>query len=186
MGHYIAARHKGLNVGVPTFIPFIGAWVELKDKPMNVETEAYIAMAGPLVGTIGALACYFLSRQFDSGLLLALAYSGCFLNLFNLIPLAPFDGGRISSVLTPRMWLIGAPLLIALFVWRPSPLLIVMAILAAPQVMKAFRYDPKAPENAVYYASTLETKLSYGALYLGLAAFLAVMTYDLRPPVGTT
>ena len=76
-----------------------------------------------------------------------MAYAGFFLNLFNLIPLSPFDGGRITAVLSPRVWLAGVPLLIALFVWRPSPLLILMAVMAAPQVMKAFRYDPAAPEN---------------------------------------
>src|ERR1700760_4150213 len=59
MGHFVAARQKGLEVGAPTFIPFFGAWISLKDQPMNVETEAYVAFAGPLVGTVGALGCYF-------------------------------------------------------------------------------------------------------------------------------
>lgn len=184
MGHFLAARQKGLDVGLPTFIPFVGAWVALKDTPMNVETEAYVAFAGPLFGTAGALLCYFLARSYNSHLLLALSYSGFFLNLFNLIPLSPFDGGRITAILSPRMWLIGAPILVALFVWRPSPLLIVMALLAAPQVMKAFRYDPHAPENAAYYASTFESKLSYGALYIGLAGYLAIMSYDVNAMLG--
>src|SRR5215467_12185116 len=137
MGHFVAARQRGLNVGLPTFIPFVGAWIQLKDQPMNAETEAYVGFAGPLVGSMGALACYFLARNFDSRLLLALSYSGFFLNLFNLIPLSPFDGGRITAVLSPRIWLAGVPILIALFFWRPSPLLILMALLAAPQVMRA-------------------------------------------------
>jgi Zn-dependent protease len=180
MGHFAAARRKGLDVGLPTFIPFVGAWVALKDKPMSVETEAYIGFAGPLVGTLGALACYFLARDFDNRLLLALAYSGFFLNLFNLIPLSPFDGGRITAILSPRMWLFGVPILLGLFLWRPSPLLVVMALLAAPQVMKAFRYDPAAPENASYYASSLEAKIIYASFYLGLAAFLAIMAYNVN------
>src|SRR5216684_5102413 len=49
MGHYVAARQRGLNVGAPMFIPFVGAWIELKQQPVNVETEAYVAIAGPLV-----------------------------------------------------------------------------------------------------------------------------------------
>jgi Zn-dependent protease len=184
MGHFLAARQKGLNVGLPTFIPFVGAWIQLKDQPMNAETEAYVGFAGPLVGSIGALACYFLAREFDSRLLLALSYAGFFINLFNLIPLSPFDGGRITAVLSPRVWLIGAPILLALFLWRPSPLLVMMAIIAAPQVMRAFRYNPAAPENAAYYATSFETKLTYGASYLGLAAFLAVMSYDVKAMLG--
>ena len=139
MGHYVAARRRGLDVGAPTFIPFVGAWVSLKDLPHDAETEAYIGIAGPLIGSLGALVCYFAARETGSTLLLALAYSGFFLNLFNLIPLSPFDGGRITAVLSPRLWLLGAPMLVGLFLWRPSPLLILMAILAAPQVMQAIR-----------------------------------------------
>src|SRR3954470_23300990 len=105
MGHYIAAKQRGLNVGAPTFIPFVGAWIQLKDQPHNAETEAYVGLAGPLAGTFGALACYFFGREHQSSLLLALAYAGFFLNLFNLIPLSPFDGGRISDVISPKLWL---------------------------------------------------------------------------------
>lgn len=81
MGHFIAARARGLEVGALTFIPFVGAWIQLKDQPHDAETEAYIGMAGPLVGSFGALACYWMGRETGSTLLLALAYSGFFLNL---------------------------------------------------------------------------------------------------------
>src|SRR6478609_627221 len=55
MGHYLAAKQRGLNVGAPTFIPFVGAWIELKDQPLNVETEAYVGFASPIVGSVAAL-----------------------------------------------------------------------------------------------------------------------------------
>jgi Zn-dependent protease len=180
MGHFIAARQRGLDVGAPTFIPFVGAWIALKDMPHDVETEAYIGVAGPLAGTAGALACYFFARTYDSNLLLALSYAGFFINLFNLIPLSPFDGGRITAVLSPRVWLVGVPILVALFFWRPSPMLILVALLAVPHVWKAFTYDAAAPENVAYYSVSAETKLTYGALYVGLAAYLAVMSYDVH------
>ena len=179
MGHYVAARHRGLNVGLPTFIPFVGAWVELKDLPHDAETEAYVGMAGPLVGSAGALACFYLARDLGSSLLLALAYSGFFLNLFNLIPLAPFDGGRITAAISPRLWLLGAPLLVALFFYSPSPLLILMAVLALPNVVKAWR-GLRTPEEQSYYTVHAETRVSYAALYLGLAAFLAIMCEQLH------
>jgi Zn-dependent protease len=179
MGHYLAARRRGLEVGAPTFIPFVGAWVSLKDLPHDAETEAYIGIAGPLIGSLGALACYFAARETGSALLLALAYAGFFLNLFNLIPLSPFDGGRISAALSPRLWLLGAPMLVGLFLWRPSPLLILMAILAAPQVLQAIR-GFRSPEQQAYYAVDAETRLTYGLLYLGLAAFLAIMCHALH------
>jgi Zn-dependent protease len=178
MGHYVAARQRGLDVGAPTFIPFVGAWIQLKQMPHDAETEAYVGIAGPLAGTLAALATYFLAREHDSSLLLAIAYAGFFLNLFNLIPLSPFDGGRVTAVISPRLWLIGVPVLIALFFYRPSPLLILIAVLAAPNVMKAWRGVP--PEEEAYYIASAETRFNYGLLYLGLAGFLAVMCEQLH------
>jgi Zn-dependent protease len=178
MGHYIAARQRGLAVGLPTFIPFVGAWVNLKDLPHDAETEAYVGLGGPLLGTVGAIAVYFLARETDSHWLLAVAYSGFFLNLFNLIPISPFDGGRITAVLSPRIWLLGVPVLLALFWWRPSPMLLLMALLAAPQAWKAWKWRGDEPEAQTYYAVPTAQKWEYGLIYLGLAGFLAVMAYD--------
>ena len=180
MGHYMAARQRGLDVGAPTFIPFVGAWINLKDLPHDVETEAYVGLAGPLVGTLGALGCYVAARGYDSPLLLALSYAGFFLNLINLIPISPLDGGRVTAVISPKMWLLGVPILLGLFLLRPSPVLVLIAILAVPQVMKAWRFDPSAPENRDYYAVSMEHKVAYGAAYIGLAAFLAVMSHDVH------
>jgi Zn-dependent protease len=180
MGHFLAARRRGLDVGAPTFIPFVGAWIQLKDLPHDAETEAYIGLAGPVTGTLGALLCYFLARSHNSDLLLALAYSGFFLNLFNLIPLSPFDGGRVTAAISPKLWLVGAPILVALFLYRPSPLLILMALIAAPQVWKAIKFDPAAPENAAYYSVPAAKRWEYAVWYIGLAGFLAVMTHDVH------
>jgi Zn-dependent protease len=180
LGHYIAAKQKGLAVGAPTFIPFVGAWIDMKEMPKDVETEAYVGMAGPVAGTMAALACYYLASGFDSRLLLALAYAGFFLNLFNLIPVSPLDGGRITAILSPRVWFFGVPVLVALFLWHPSPMLVLIGVLAIPQLIAAWNYDPAAPENAAYYKVSLENKFTYGAFYLGLVAFLALMTYNLH------
>ncbi|OYU26492.1 MAG: site-2 protease family protein [Burkholderiales bacterium PBB2] len=188
MGHYLAARQKGLNVGLPTFIPFVGAWIELKEQPHNAETEAYVGLGGPLLGTVGALLCYFMARSWGANWLLAVAYSGFFLNLFNLIPLSPFDGGRITAVLSPRIWFLGVPVLGALFWWRPSPMLLLIALLAWPQLWKAWKYRSDSAEAQSYYAVPAATKWEYASIYIALAGFLAVMTHDvhemLRSPAG--
>jgi Zn-dependent protease len=176
MGHFIAARQRSLSVSLPTFIPFVGAWIELKDQPMDVETEAYVAAAGPFLGTVGATLIYFWGRETESGLLLAIAYGGFFLNFFNLIPLPPLDGGRMTAILSPRIWFVGVPMMLALMLYRPSPLLILIAIAAIPALRKAWHYDANAEENRAYYAASLSLRLEYGLFYLGLAAFLAVMT----------
>ncbi|MDY0745089.1 site-2 protease family protein [Paucibacter sp. R3-3] len=180
MGHYLAARHKGLPVGLPTFIPFVGAWIELKQMPHDAQTEAFVGLGGPLLGTVGATLCYLLARNWDADWLLAVSYAGFFLNLFNLIPLSPFDGGRITAVLSPRIWLLGVPVLVGLFFWRPSPILILFAILAYPQVMKALRFRKDSLEAQTYYAVPAAVKWEYGSYYLVLAAFLALMTHDVH------
>lgn len=181
MGHFIAARQRGLPVGAPTFIPFVGAWIEMKQMPHDAETEAYVGLGGPLVGTLGALACYFVARDMSHGQwLLAVAYAGFMLNLFNLIPVSPLDGGRITAVLSPRLWLLGVPVLLGLFWWRPSPILIIVAIMAAPQVLKAWRFRADDPSHGAYYQASAETRLSYATAYVGLIAFLALMSHDVH------
>ena len=175
MGHYLAARWRGLDVGAPTFIPFVGAWIELRDQPRDAETEAHVAIAGPLLGSFAAFGVYFAAEWWGSPLLLALAYTGFVLNLFNLLPLHPLDGGRITAVLSPRIWLLGAPLLGGLFLLQPNPMLLLVGLLALPSLMRAWRFDPKAPENAAYYAVPWAVRLEYAASYLGLVAVLAAM-----------
>lgn len=184
MGHYLAARQRGLQVGLPTFIPFVGAWVELKDQPRDAETEAWVGLGGPLLGSVGALVCYFAARETSSNLLLAVAYSGFFLNLFNLIPLSPLDGGRITAVLSPRIWLLGVPVLLVIFWWRPSPMLLMIALLAAPQVWAALTYRSDSEVARTYYAVSAAVRTEYGFYYLGLTLFLAVMVYDVHGMLG--
>ena len=179
-GHYIAAKRRGLDVGAPTFIPFVGAWIQLKDMPHDAETEAYVGLGGPLLGTVGALVCYFLARNYDETWLLAVAYAGFFLNLFNMIPLSPLDGGRITAVLSPRIWLLGVPVLGAAFLYWPSPMLLVIALFAAPQVWKAITYRSDSAEGRGYYAVSNAVKWEYGLYYVLLATFLAVMTHDVH------
>jgi len=189
MGHFIAARQRGLPVGAPTFIPFVGAWIEMKQLPHDAETEAYVGMGGPLVGSLGALACYFVARDMgpEGRWLLAVAYGGFFLNLFNLIPMSPLDGGRITAVLSPKLWLLGVPVLMAVFWWNPSPILILVAIMAAPQVMKAWKFKANDPSHGDYYQASAETRLTYATAYIGLIVFLSVMTHDVHQMlVGAT
>jgi Zn-dependent protease len=126
MGHFFAARERGLDVGAPVFIPFVGAWVALKEMPMDAETEAYIGIAGPMLGSAAAFLCYLFALENGEKLWMAIAYAGFILNLFNLIPLSPLDGGRIVAIVSPRIWLLGMPMLVAVFLWKPSPLLLLI------------------------------------------------------------
>ena len=175
MGHFIAARQCGLDVGAPVFIPFVGAWIALKDAHMAPRTEAHVAIAGPMLGSVGAFACYLLGVGGHGHIYMALAQAGFLLNLFNLLPLSPLDGGRLVGVISPKLWYAGFPLLGAMFLWRPSPMLILIAVMALPQVWATVR------GGAALLKPTLGTtaeKVKYGAQYLILAAVLATMAFE--------
>jgi Zn-dependent protease len=178
MGHYIAARQRGLDVGLPTFIPFVGAWLNLKNQCLNPETVAFVGMAGPLLGSTGAFLVYLIAVYYQLHWLLAIAYAGFVLNLFNLIPVVPLDGGHIVAVITPRIWIIGIPMLVALYFWRPSPLLIIIAILALPKAWAAIRGTTPAQTESQLTGNGLKAR--YAAEYLGLVCFLTLIAFEVH------
>ena len=93
MGHWLEAARERLNPQWPVFIPFLGAYV--KHTRGNPWQTARVAIAGPIVGGIGALAFYVVGQANGSDLLIALAYFGFVLNLFNLLPIGILDGGAV-------------------------------------------------------------------------------------------
>ena len=107
MGHVIEARRQGLPVSAPMFIPFLGAAITLKENPRDAWHEATMALAGPILGSLGAAAIYALGVVEDSNRLKAIAFLGFFINLFNLLPIVPLDGGRAVAALHPALWLVG-------------------------------------------------------------------------------
>src|ERR671935_1523617 len=95
LGHFFEAKRQGLDVSGPRFIPFLGAYVSIKNAPLNPWKNALVALAGPAVGGVGAAICLLIGHAYDSNLLRALAYFGFLINLFNLIPIGILDGGAI-------------------------------------------------------------------------------------------
>jgi Zn-dependent protease len=95
LGHYLEARRQGLHPALPVFIPFLGAYVAIKDAPFNPWRNGLVSIAGPIAGGLASLVTLAAGETLDSRLLLALAYAGFFLNLFNLIPIGFLDGGFI-------------------------------------------------------------------------------------------
>ena len=95
MGHFFEAKRQGLHATLPTFIPFFGAYVMIKDAPLNPWRNALVALAGPAAGGAGAGVCWALADVYDSNFLRALAYVGFLLNLINLLPVGILDGGAV-------------------------------------------------------------------------------------------
>lgn len=95
LGHYVEAKRSGLDPQLPVFIPFLGAYVALRNTRFDPWTDARVSLAGPVAGGVAALACLVIGELAASDLLRALAYVGFFLNLVNLAPLWILDGAHV-------------------------------------------------------------------------------------------
>lgn len=180
-GHVVVARFQGLPVTLPIMIPFLGAFVGMRQQPKTVAQESVMAIGGPILGSIAAGLCYlgYLAMPQSSAgqLLRALAYFGFLINLFNLVPVTPLDGGRVLSLLSK--WFNVAGLAIAagllLFEWNNgghvSPVLFLVLIFGAFSTLQRFR---STQQNPAYYAVDAQTKLVIGTLYLGLLVLLGL------------
>jgi Zn-dependent protease len=173
LGHVLELRRQGVPASAPLFIPFLGAVVGLKQMPHNVWKEAQVALAGPILGSLAALGCWLAGEALDSELLVALAFTGFFLNLFNLIPLSPLDGGRAAAALHPALWAVGLALLLGLTIMSPNPILILVLVIGGIEVWRRWR-DRNEPGVAAYYAIEPWQRAVVGVTYVGLAALLAV------------
>ena len=171
-GHLVAARHLGLSVGAPVFIPFMGAIIALKDAPRNAWIEAQVGIGGPLLGSAGAVVCLGIGYLTGNHLFVALAYSGFLLNLFNLAPIGFLDGGRIVTALSPWLWLGGTVVVGLLLVTQFSFLLLLIFVFSLPRLFSLFR--PKSDDEKRYYEVTPGQRWIMGSLYFGLIAALVL------------
>jgi Zn-dependent protease len=181
MGHAISMRAFGVPASMPYFIPGFGALIQMKGRPASVLEEAYIALAGPLLGTAGALICFGYGLATQNGFWVAAAYTGFFLNLFNLFPVYPLDGGRVVGAISPRLWVAGLAALIAVAValhWW-NPLLVILIVMSIPQVIAAWRgqVDP------AYFKLSAWQRAGVGVAYTALIGFLIVMMLLSHIPV---
>ena len=173
MGHVIEAKRQGLPVSAPLFIPFLGALITLKQMPHNAWNEAKLALGGPIVGSLGAAGIWLAGVAYDSNHLKALAFLGFFLNLFNLLPVVPLDGGRIVSALHPVLWLVGFLALLGLVFLSPNPILIIILIVSGMELWTRWR-TRNNPELQEYYKVEPRQRAIVAVLYFGLAVLLVL------------
>lgn len=146
LGHYFTLKNYGLEARLPMFVPFIGAYT-VGGVPESLEHDAYIALAGPLTGLGVAAICYVFGLETQSAFWYMAAYVGAFVNLFNMIPTPPFDGGRIASALSPSLWVGGFVVFLGLALGLHLPIFFVVlfGIMALPGAIAGWRghKDPR-------------------------------------------
>jgi len=198
MGHFVVARMVGVEVTPPVFTP-LGAVITMLTQPKSCREEAYFAIAGPAVGTVAAFGAFYVGVKMANEDLVTAARYAFGLNLFNLIPLAPMDGGRVSMVISRKMWILGAALFallafaIVYYAFVPvegSPpsvqrlstlplklfLLYWLARSAWIDLRDRLRMVKASPE---YFAQPISVRILFGLFYLGLATVLfLVLGYE--------
>lgn len=171
LGHVIELRRQGVPASAPLFIPFLGAVIGMKELPDDAWKEARVALAGPILGSVGAAACWVAAEITGSELLMGLAFVGFFLNLFNLIPIVPLDGGRAAGALHPVLWFVGLLMMVALVVLNPNPLLLIIVLLGGLDLWRRWRERGQAGD---YYRLSVGQRATVAVVYLGLVAVLAL------------
>jgi Zn-dependent protease len=179
MGHVVALRREGIKASAPMFIPFLGAVISAKSLGENALAEARVGLAGPVLGTIGAGVCLLIGEATNSDLFRALAYIGFFLNLFNLLPVVPLDGGRAMAAMAPWMWFIGFGALVAMLLLVPNFILLLIVLFAGMELWRRWQQrKTRSIEQAAYYRVSARNRLLVGAVYIGLIVVLAFGMYE--------
>jgi Zn-dependent protease len=173
MGHAVAMRLEGIPAGAPVFIPFVGAFIAMQGRPRNAAVEARVAMAGPIAGSLAAWATLWAGIELELPLLRALGHSAVLINLFNLVPVPPLDGGRIVTAFTRTYWAIGYAVGIVALLASRSPILLIVLIIGLWSVVQRWR-NPASEYDALTPRQRAMIALAYAALVLGLVATLSV------------
>lgn len=174
MGHVIQLRREGVAASAPVFIPFLGAVIAAKSLGRDAVAEARVGLAGPILGTAGTLIPLAVWLATGSDLWRALAYVGFFINLLNLLPVLPLDGGRAMAVLGPRAWIVGILAAVAAAVVFLGPIILLFVLLlGGPELYHRFK-SRHSEESRDYHAATTRNKLAVAAVYASLIALLIV------------
>ncbi len=175
MGHVFALRREGIKASAPMFIPFMGAVITAKSLGENALAEARVGLAGPILGTAGAAVCLVIGEVANSDFFRALAYIGFFLNLFNLLPIVPLDGGRAMAAMAPWMWFVGFGVLVALALVFPNPIIWIIVLFAGYELYRRWQSRKSGSiEQAAYYRVAPRHRLIVGAVYIGLIVLLVL------------
>ncbi len=177
MGHAVMMNRLGIKAGAPIFIPFVGAVISMKELPRNAYNESLIAAGGPVLGTIGATGCLIVAWQINSEFFFALASVGFMINLFNMLPVSPLDGGRITGVISKNIKIIGLLAGGYVFYKISSPILLIILIFG---VLSLFKKD-QMPDD--YYNVSTAQKQMIGLLYFIMLFFMTAGMWIAEQPL---
>jgi Zn-dependent protease len=191
LGHFIWMKALGLNPKAPIFIPGFGAYVAMTKMPADQATHAWVALAGPLVGGLGSTILFWFGANSGNGWLLAAGSTGFFLNLLQLIPAKPLDGGFVIQAVSRWLLVPGTAIMLAVAFMLQSVLLLIISGYSIFSLIRQFmqhrREDQsqypndlaaKPPLSAAGLApATVPQRVLIAVAYLGLAGMLAYLQW---------
>jgi len=177
MGHVIVLRRQGVPASAPLFIPFLGAFVNMRQMPRNAYQEAVSGLAGPYFGTAASAAVAVWGHATGSNFLLQLGAVGFLINLFNLLPVLPLDGGRAAAALHPVLWLVGLLGLLAWEFFAPSPVALLVLVLGGFELYRRWTRR-NSPASVAYHSLAANQRMAVAAMYI-LVVAVAVAGYQL-------
>ena len=180
MGHALVMQRLGIRAGAPVFIPFVGAVIAMKSLPKNAWVEALVGIGGPVLGSVGAAVCLLIAWGTSEPFWYGLAYTGFLINLFNLLPVSPLDGGRIVGVISRWLWAVGYAAGIGMFLLTRSPLLFLILLLGLFTLGSTLRGPRKD-----YFEAPASQRIAMGVAYFGLIALLALGMWTAERPLAS-
>jgi Zn-dependent protease len=184
-GHVLQLRREGVRATAPLFIPFVGAVIGMREMPKNAAAEAKVGLAGPVAGTAASLVVLAIYGVTGAEFWRALAYTGFLLQLFNLAPVLPLDGGRAMAALSTKLWLLGwlGMVATAVFVTVDASIgqafiLYLIALLGGKELFRRWKARRTAASQA-YHQVAARTRLLIGLAYVVLLLGTGTATVSL-------
>jgi Zn-dependent protease len=175
MGHYIQLRREGVKPSGMLFIPFLGAAVGTRSLGGSALAEARVGLAGPILGSLATAALIPIALSSNDDFWRALAFTGFFLNMFNLLPVVPLDGGRAMAAMAPWMWFVGFGVMVLMLLVWPNPILLLIVLLGGFETYRRWKQRKNPVEgNAEYYRVKPVHRLLVGGVYVALVVALAI------------
>lgn len=177
IGHYVWMKFYGLNPKPIMFIPGFGAFVEMEKMPADQATDAWVALAGPLVGGVAAVGCYYYGVMTQNVFFMAAGSVGMFLNLLQLIPAKPLDGGFVISAINKWLLIPGVGMVFAYAFFFHSFLFGIIGVIAFLNVISQFKNPDQRPMRAgqIQTPATMPQKVLISIAYFGLAGMLGYL-----------
>ena len=175
MGHVVAALVFGIPISAPIFIPFVGATIIMRQNPRDAVVEAIMAYAGPLAGGVGSWICLLIAQSTGQLWLAFVALYSFQLNLFNLLPVPPLDGGRVCAAVSRWFWLPGLLVLAAAMLFFHAWQFLLIGTLILFSAFQRIKDDMRHREQMrPYYRISWWTRLLVALFYIGLIGVLLV------------